>query len=78
MARAIMRRYTENERPAHGFLLRERDELMIQLDNSARNEPSLAVALNCGIGSSSLNALVKAFERLHIVRGENSSYCGSK
>jgi len=25
-----------------------------------------------------LNALVNAFDKLHIVRGENSSYCGSK
>lgn len=38
-----------------------------------RNPASLAVALYCGIGSSSLNALVNAFERLHIVRGWNSS-----
>ena len=30
---------------------------------------SLAVALYCGMGSSSLNALVKAFDKLHIVRG---------
>jgi len=34
---------------------------------------SFAVALYCGIGSSSLNALVNAFERLHMVRGWNSS-----
>ena len=34
-----------------------------------RNVPSFAVALNCGIGSSSLKADVKAFERLHMVRG---------
>ena len=31
--------------------------------SSAKNAPSLAVALNCGIGSSFLKALVKAFER---------------
>jgi len=37
-----------------------------------RNNASFAVALNCGIGSSSLKALVKAFDRLHIVLGENS------
>ena len=43
----------------------------------SRNSPNLAVALNCGIGSSSLNAEVNAFERLHIVRGWNSSYVGS-
>jgi len=29
-------------------------------------------------GSSFLNALVNPFDRLHIVRGENSGYCGSK
>jgi hypothetical protein len=44
----------------------------------SKNSPSLAVALNCGIGSSSLNADVKAFERLQIVRAQNSSYFGSK
>jgi len=40
--------------------------------------PGFAVALNCGTGSSSLNAEVNAFERLQIVRGRNSSYFGSK
>ena len=44
----------------------------------SRKAPSLAVALNWGIGSSSLNAEVKAFVRLQIVRGWNSGYCGSK
>jgi len=44
----------------------------------ARKPPNFAVALNCGIGSSFLNALVKALERLHIVRAENSEYSGSK
>lgn len=38
-----------------------------------RKAPSLAVALNCGMGSSSLKADVKAFERLHMVRGAKSS-----
>jgi hypothetical protein len=38
----------------------------------------LAVALNCGTGSSSLNADVNALERLQIVRGRKSSYLGSK
>ena len=38
----------------------------------------MAVALNCGMGSSSLNAEVNAFERLQIVRGRTSSYFGSK
>lgn len=36
----------------------------------ARKPPSLAVALNCGTGSRFLKALVKAFDRLHMVRGE--------
>jgi hypothetical protein len=34
------------------------------------------VALYCGIGSSSLNALVKAFDRLHMVRARNYSCMG--
>jgi hypothetical protein len=34
---------------------------------------SFAVALNCGIGSSSLNAVVNAFCRLHLVRGAKAS-----
>jgi hypothetical protein len=38
----------------------------------------LAVALNCGTGSSFLKALVKAFDKLHIVLAENSGHCGSK
>ena len=37
-----------------------------------RKPASFAVALNWGIGSSSLNADVKAFDRLHSVRGSNS------
>jgi hypothetical protein len=45
---------------------------------SSRNEASFAVALNCGIGSSSLNALVNALERLQVVLGANSSTRGSK
>ena len=39
----------------------------------SRNSPSLAVALNCGMGSSSLNAEVNAFERLQTVRALYSS-----
>ena len=39
----------------------------------ANNSPSLAVVLNCGIGSSSLNAKVKAFERLQKVWGLKTS-----
>ena len=38
----------------------------------------MAVALNCGTSSSFLKALVKAFERLHMVLAENSGYCGSE
>jgi len=45
---------------------------------ASRNSPSLAVALNWGIGSSSLKADVKAFDRLQIVRDRNSSYFGLK
>jgi len=41
-----------------------------------RKPASFAVALYCGIGSSSLNALVKAFDKLHMVRGWNSSCTG--
>jgi hypothetical protein len=47
-------------------------------ESGLQESPSLAVALNCGIGSSSLNAEVNALERLHIVRGRNCSYFGSK
>ena len=45
---------------------------------ASRKAPSFAVALNCGICSSSFNAEVNAFDRLHIVRGWNSSYFGLK
>jgi hypothetical protein len=38
----------------------------------------LAVALNWGTGSSFLNALVNAFDKLHMVRKANSGYSGSK
>ena len=41
-----------------------------------RKPASFAVALYCGIGSSSLNALVKAFDRLHMVRAWKSSCTG--
>jgi hypothetical protein len=34
---------------------------------ASRKLPSFAVARNCGIGSSSLNADVNAFDRLHMV-----------
>jgi hypothetical protein len=44
----------------------------------SRKPASFAVALYCGIGSSSLKALVNAFDRLHIVRGWNSAYRGLK
>ena len=39
--------------------------------------PNLAVALNCGTGSSFLKALVKAFDKLHMFLAENSAYCVS-
>jgi hypothetical protein len=35
----------------------------------SKNSPNFAVALNCGMGSSSLNADVNALDRLQIVRG---------
>jgi hypothetical protein len=41
-----------------------------------RKPASFAVALYWGIGSSSLNALVNAFDRLHMVRAWNSSCTG--
>src|SRR5206468_8524440 len=44
----------------------------------SRNGASFAVALNCGIGSSSLNADVKEFSKLHNVLGANSSIVGLK
>ena len=45
----------------------DRSRGLERLENRAsRNSPSFAVALNCGIGSSSLNAEVNAFERLQI------------
>ena len=47
-------------------------EITNQLGSCARKAPSFAVALNCGTGSSFLNALVNAFERLHIVLAANS------
>jgi hypothetical protein len=46
--------------------------------NWARNSPSLAVARNSGTASRFLNALVNAFERLHIVLAAIPGYCGSK
>jgi hypothetical protein len=45
---------------------------------ASQNSPSFAVALNWGIGSSSLKADVNAFDRLQIVLDRNSSYYGSK
>jgi hypothetical protein len=36
---------------------------------ASRNSPSLAAALNCRVGSSSLNADVIALERLHTSHG---------
>src|SRR5258707_8816540 len=71
-------------RPSAQHLLVKRsggrlDRPVVYCENRAsRNSPSFAVALNCGIGSSPLNAEVNAFERLQIVRGRNSSYFRSK
>jgi hypothetical protein len=48
------------------------------LNRVSRKLPSFAVALNCGIGSSSLKADVNAFDRLHTVRALNSSIDGEK
>ncbi len=45
----------------------------VQDGNCDRNSPSFAVALNCGTGSSSLKALVNAFDKLHIVRERTST-----
>ena len=45
---------------------------------SCRPLYAFAVALNCGMASSSLKADVKAFDRLRIVRDGNSSYFDSK
>ena len=39
---------------------------------ACKNPASLAVALNCGMGSSSSNALVKALDKLQSVRAWNS------
>jgi hypothetical protein len=43
---------------------------------ACKKPASLAVALYCGMGSNSLNALVKAFDRLHMVLAWNSSCTG--
>jgi len=43
---------------------------------ACRNPASFAVASYWGIGSSSLNALVNAFDKLHMDRGWNSSCTG--
>ena len=52
-------------------------QLEVAVANS-RNDASLAVVLNCGIGSRSLKALVNALDKLHTVRGANSSTFGLK
>src|SRR5882724_4913905 len=66
----------ENQR----FVSRRPQEVVLRdLSTTAvRFHPALAVALNCGTGSSFLNALVNAFDRFHIVLAANSGYCGSK
>jgi len=73
-------------RPIHALLQSNEEELRHWIERRLiksvtkvglpADPASLAVALYCGIGSSSLNALVKAFERLHLVHGWNSSYTG--
>jgi hypothetical protein len=45
---------------------------------ASRNRPSLAVARNWEMGSSSLKAEVNAFDRLHMVLDSNSWCCGAK
>jgi hypothetical protein len=62
----------------HASQMLERNLLRNYAVNWLRNSPSLAVPLNCGMGSSFLNALVNAFDKLHIVRAENSGYSVSK
>src|SRR6185312_8123724 len=75
---------TESDSPANEGLTIPLAESQPERDrkdhagNWLRNSPNLAVALNCGTGSSFLNALVNAFERLHSVRCENSGNSGSK
>jgi hypothetical protein len=46
-----------------------RDQLALA---ASRNRPSFAVARNCGMGSSSLDADVSVFDRLHMVLDLNS------
>jgi hypothetical protein len=47
-------------------------------ERASRKGASLAVARYCGTGSSAFSADVNAFDRLHIVRGANSSCSGLK
>ena len=51
---------------------RARYQWPMYIRTDCRKPASFAVALNWGIGSSSLNADVKAFDRLHNLRGSNS------
>ena len=67
----------ENKKTSRKWLVFA-DGYICELWFASRNGASFAVALNCGIGSSSLKADVKAFARLHCVRGAKSSICGSK
>jgi len=52
------------------------DAINWRLVASSRDDASFAVVLNCGIGSSSLKALVNALDKLHTVRGANSAIRG--
>jgi hypothetical protein len=47
-------------------------ERMISLRADRVSTQEMAVALNCGNGSSFLQALVNAFDKLHMVLAENS------
>src|SRR5215469_11896459 len=55
----------------------DRRQMICSVGTKLRNSPSLAVALNWGIGSSFLKALVKAFDKLHIVLAANSGCSGA-
>src|SRR5439155_23581809 len=63
--------FANNHAEVHACSFREHQFL-------PKNAPSLAVALNCGIGSRILRAEVKAFSKLHMVLGANSSNLGLK
>ena len=45
---------------------------MVVVVANSRNGAIIAVALNCGMGSRALKALVNVLDKLHIVRGANT------